>query len=77
MNKKTYLGLVLATCMGVVSAPLWAEVVPAPEHPANITAPAESPEQHTAAAALHKEHATHHKSVAAGHGKTGQKSYNY
>jgi hypothetical protein len=50
--------------MSVVSAPLWAEVVPAPEHPANIKAPAVISEEHTAAA-LHKEHAktteTHEK----------------
>ncbi len=54
MNKNTYLGLALAACLGVVSAPLFAEVSPAPEHPANITAPATSPAEHQEAAELHK-----------------------
>lgn len=78
MNNKTYLSLALAACMGAVSAPLWADVTPAPEHPANISTPAATPEEHTAAAALHKEHAAHHKgmvehhkSVAAEYAKTG------
>ena len=42
MNKNTYLGLALTACLSVVSTPLLAEVVPAPEHPANITAPGTS-----------------------------------
>jgi hypothetical protein len=67
MNNKTLLGLVLVAVMGLASSPLWAEVVPAPEHPANITAPATLSEEHTAAAALHKEHATHHKAMAEHH----------
>lgn len=93
MNKKTYLGLVLVACLGFVSTPLWAEaqpaatptttteaIKPAPEHPANIKAPAASPEEHSTAAALHKEHAAHHKamaehhkSIAAEYGKVGHK----
>ncbi|WP_262965790.1 hypothetical protein [Methylobacter psychrophilus] len=32
MNKNTYLGLALATCLGVVSAPLLAELSSAPEY---------------------------------------------
>ena len=54
MNKNTYLGLALAACLGIVSSPLFAEVSPAPEHPANITAPATSPAEHQEAADLHK-----------------------
>jgi len=57
MNKNSYLSLALAACMGLVSAPLFAEVTPAPEHPANITAPAKSATEHQEAAALHKQHA--------------------
>ena len=67
MNKNTYLGLALAACM-VVSAPLFAEVSPAPEHPANITAPATTSAEHKEAAELHK----HHKSVAKEYEKAGQ-----
>ena len=67
MNKNTYLSLALATCMGLVSAPLFAEVSPAPEHPANITAPATSAPEHKDAAALHKQHAEHHKAMAEHH----------
>jgi hypothetical protein len=67
MNKKTYLGLILAACMSVISAPLWAEVTPAPEHPANITAPATTPTEHQQASELHKQHAEHHKAMAAHH----------
>jgi hypothetical protein len=67
MNKNTYIGLVLAACMGVVSAPLLAEIVPAPEHPANITAPAKTPEEHRYATELELQHAEHHKAMAAHH----------
>jgi hypothetical protein len=42
MNKNTYLGLALTACLSIASAPLLAEVVPAPKHPANITAPGTS-----------------------------------
>src|SRR5664280_1567889 len=66
MNKNTYLGLALAACMGV-SAPLFAEVVPAPEHPANITAPATTPTEHKEASELEKQHAEHHKAMAEHH----------
>ena len=65
MNKKSYLGLVLAACIGVVSAPLLAEVSPAPEqHPANITAPAKSAAEHQEAATLHKQHAEHENTMS-------------
>ena len=67
MNKNTYLGLMLAACMGLASSPLFAEVSPAPEHPANITAPATSATEHQEAAALHKQHAEHHKAMAEHH----------
>ena len=66
MNKNTYLGLALATCMAV-SAPLLAEVTPAPEHPANITAPATTPAEHNEATVLEKQHAEHHKAMAEHH----------
>jgi hypothetical protein len=66
MNKNTYLGLALAACM-VVSAPLLAEVTPAPEHPANITAPAKTPEEHRYATELELQHAEHHKAMAEHH----------
>jgi len=42
MNKNTYLGLALSACLSIASTTLLAEVVPAPEHPANITAPGTS-----------------------------------
>jgi hypothetical protein len=71
MNKNTYLSLALATCMGLVSAPLFAEVTPAPEHPANIMAPATTATEHQEAAALHKPHAEQHKSLAAEYKKAG------
>jgi hypothetical protein len=74
MNKNTYLGLVLAACMGVVSAPLLAEVSPAPEHPANITAPATTPTEHRYASELELQHAEHHKAMAAHH-KSVAKEY--
>ena len=74
MNKNTYLGLALAICMGVVSTPLLAEVVSAPEHPANITAPATTPAEHKEAAELHKKHAEHHKAMAEHH-KSVAKEY--
>jgi hypothetical protein len=37
MKKTTFQSLALALCMGLVSAPLLAEVTPAPEHPVNTT----------------------------------------
>jgi hypothetical protein len=67
MNKNIYLGLALAACMAVVSAPLLAEVLPAPEHPANITAPATTPTEHNEATELEKQHAEHHKAMAEHH----------
>ena len=39
MNRETYLGLALAACLGVVSAPLLAEVSSAPEYPAQTNEP--------------------------------------
>jgi hypothetical protein len=63
----TYLGLTLAVCIGLISSPLLAEIAPAPEHPANITAPATSVIEHQAAADLHKKHAAHHQAMAEHH----------
>ena len=64
MNKNIYPGLALAVCMSVVSAPLLAEISPAPEYPANITAPATSASEHQEAADLHKKQAAYHKAMA-------------
>jgi hypothetical protein len=84
MNKNTYLGFALAACMGAVSAPLFAEVSLAPEHPANITAPTTSAKEHQAAAELHKKQAAYHKAmvehykslIAAEYEKGGQADLN-
>jgi hypothetical protein len=65
MNKNIYLGLVLTACMSVVSAPLLAEILPAPEHPTNnITAAATSPEEHSESAKLEMQYAEHNKAMA-------------
>jgi tRNA nucleotidyltransferase/poly(A) polymerase len=66
MNKNTYLGLALAACMGV-SAPLFAEISPAPENPANITAPATTPTEHKEASELEQQQAEHQKAMALHH----------
>jgi len=63
MNKNIYCGLILAVCMGTISAPLFAEVAPASEQQANAAAPS-TPEEHLAAAALQKKHAVYHKGLA-------------
>jgi len=84
MNKNIYLGLALAACISVVSEPLFAEVVPAPEHPTNITAPANSASEHQEAAELHKKQAAYHKAmvdhykslIAAEYEKGGQADLN-
>ena len=88
MNKNIYLGLALAACISVVSEPLLAEVVAAPEHPANITAnitaPANSASEHQEAAELHKKQAAYHKAmvdhykslIAAEYEKGGQADLN-
>ena len=64
MNKNIYLNLALIACMGVTSSPLLAQIPPAPEHPANISVPAESTVSPTEAAALHTEQAAYHKAMA-------------
>lgn len=64
MKKNTYLGLALTACMSVASTSLLAEVLPDPEHSANISAPAESTASHIESAALHMEKAAHHKAMA-------------
>ena len=82
MNKNSYLGLALAACISVVSEPLLAEVVAAPEHPANINAPAASTHQeavelHKKQAAYHKAMVEHYKSlIAAEYEKGGQADLN-
>lgn len=80
MNKNIFQGLVLAACMGLVSVPALAQIVPAPAKPANIMLPATTPAEHKDAAELHKQHAQyhktmaeHHKSLAAEYEKAGQK----
>ena len=79
MNKNIYLGLVLAVCMGAISAPLLAEVAPASGQTANTGVPTTA-EEHKAAAELQKKHAEYHKglakherSVAAVYGSNGQR----
>jgi hypothetical protein len=67
MNKNIYLGLALAVCMGVMSASVLAEVVPAPAQPEHITAPATTPVEHKAAAELNLKHAEYHKGLAKHH----------
>jgi hypothetical protein len=74
MNKNTYLGLALAVCMGLVSAPLLAEITPAPEQPANITEPSTTPEQHRYASERELQYAEHHKGMAEHH-KSVAKEY--
>lgn len=65
MNKNTYLGLALTACMSVVSAPLLAAIVPAPEQPINnITATATTPEAHSESAKLEMQYAEHNKAMA-------------
>ncbi len=67
MNKNIYLGLALVACLSFASTRLFAEVSPAPEHPANITSPATSTAEHKEAAELHKKHAEHHQAMAEHH----------
>ncbi|GAB6140573.1 hypothetical protein JCM14076_13020 [Methylosoma difficile] len=67
MNKNKFLGLVLAVFMGVMSASVWAEVVPAPVAPEQVTAPATTPVEHKAAAELNMKHAEYHKGLAKHH----------
>jgi hypothetical protein len=80
MIKKPLVGVVLVAAMGLVSESLLAEIAPAPEHPANILAPATSTTDHQDAVALHKKHeghhramVEHHKSIAEEYGTAGQK----
>ena len=84
MNKNIYLGLAFAACISVVSESLLAEVVAAPEHPANITAPANSASEHQEGVELHKKQAAYHKAmvdhykslIAAEYEKGGQADLN-
>ena len=71
MNKNTYLGLALSVCMGLMSASAFAEVIPAPTQPEQITAPATTPVEHKAAAELNLKHAEYHKGLAAHHRSVG------
>jgi len=65
MNKNIYPGLALAVCMGVVSAPLFAEVSSTSEEPANITAPETSVREHLEPSELQREQEEHKADVNA------------
>ncbi|POZ51491.1 acid-shock protein [Methylovulum psychrotolerans] len=71
MTKNIYLGLALAICMGVMSASVLAEVIPAPVQPEQITAPATTPVEHKAAAELNLKHAQYYKGLAKHHRSVG------
>ena len=84
MNKNIYSGLALVACLSIASAPLFAEVSLALEHPANIIASATSITEHQAAVELHKKQAAYHKAmvehykslIAAEYEKGGQVALN-
>jgi hypothetical protein len=61
MNKNIYPGLALAVCLGVVSAPLFAEVSSVPEDPANITAQEPKFKEHLEPSELQRQQAEHNK----------------
>ena len=65
MNKNIYPGLALAVCMGVVSAPLFAEVSPTPEQLDDITAPETSAPEHLEPSELQREQEEHKADVNA------------
>ncbi len=71
MNRNKCSGLALAICMGVISASVLADVVPAPTQPEPITAPAITPVEHKAAAELNLKHAEYHKGLAKHHRSVG------
>ncbi len=73
MNKNIYLSFLLAAALGL-AVPAFAEVVPAPEHPADVTSPATTPDEHKAAAVVEKTHAEYHKGMAEHH-KSVAKEY--
>ncbi len=57
MNKDTYLGLALAACLGVVSAPLLAEVSFAPEYPVQTNEPIPTFNEHQEPSELQRQKA--------------------
>jgi hypothetical protein len=61
MNKDTYLGLALAACLGVVSAPLLAEVSSAPEYPAQTNEKIPTYNEHQEPSELQRQQAEHNK----------------
>jgi hypothetical protein len=61
MNKYTYLGLALTACLGVVSAPLLAEVSSAPEHPAQTYEKIPTYNEHQEPSELQRQQAEHNK----------------
>jgi hypothetical protein len=63
MNKHTYLGLALAACLGVVSAPLLAEVSSAPEYPAQTNEQIPTYNEHQEPSELQRQQAEHNKTT--------------
>ena len=61
--KNTYIGLALVACLSIASTPLAAEIVPAPEHPANITTPVTIATEHLEPSELQKQQTEHNKAV--------------
>jgi hypothetical protein len=59
MNKNTYPGLALAICIGFVSAPLLAEVSPAPEYPAQTDEQIPTFKEHQEPSELQRQQAEH------------------
>jgi hypothetical protein len=64
MSTNTCLSLALAVCMGLVSAPLFAEVTPAPESTVNSNNSGVLATEHQDAAALKKQDAKHDEATA-------------
>lgn len=79
MHKINYLVSAVAACLSISSTAVFAEILSAPEQPENLTSSANSPEDHQAAAKVHRSHmkyhkgmANHHKSLAAEYGHSGK-----
>jgi hypothetical protein len=61
MNNDTYLGLALTACLGVVSAPLLAEVSSAPEYPAQTNEKIPTYNEHQEPSELQRQQEEHNK----------------
>jgi len=61
MNRDTYLGLALAACLGVFSAPLLAELSSAPEYPAQTNEPIPTFNEHQEPSELQRQKAEHNR----------------